>query len=87
MISQGVFGQRSARPMSPAEKSRFLVNVKVRGLRTAPDRALVVSGEAALRHRRGHFQGLESVRTQGVLPETQHYVDNVMALRSRFGGP
>jgi hypothetical protein len=30
---------------------------------------------------------LESVRTRGVLPETQHYVDTVMALRSRFDGP
>jgi hypothetical protein len=34
-----------------------------------------------------YYQGLESVRARGVLPDTQHYVDNVMALRSRFGGP
>jgi N-acetylmuramoyl-L-alanine amidase len=34
-----------------------------------------------------YYQGLESVRTRGVLPDTQHYVDTVMALRSRFGGP
>jgi LysM repeat protein len=33
-----------------------------------------------------YYQGLESVRTRGVLPDTQHYVDTVMALRSRFGG-
>ena len=33
-----------------------------------------------------YYQGLESVRQQGMLPETQRYVDNVMALRSRFGG-
>jgi soluble lytic murein transglycosylase-like protein len=33
-----------------------------------------------------YYQGLGSVQSQGVLPETQRYVDNVMALRSRFGG-
>ena len=34
----------------------------------------------------GYYQGLGSVRSIGMLPETQQYVDNVMALRSRFGG-
>lgn len=34
-----------------------------------------------------YYQGLESVRTRGVLPDTQRYVDTVLALRSRFGGP
>src|SRR4051812_18563845 len=33
-----------------------------------------------------YYQGLESVRSQGMLPETQRYVDNVMALRGKFGG-
>ncbi|MEA2450601.1 MAG: hypothetical protein QOG63_2533 [Thermoleophilaceae bacterium] len=33
-----------------------------------------------------YYQGLASVQQQGVLPETQRYVDNVMALRGRFGG-
>jgi N-acetylmuramoyl-L-alanine amidase len=33
-----------------------------------------------------YYQGLESVRQQGMLPETQRYVDNVMALKGRFGG-
>jgi soluble lytic murein transglycosylase-like protein len=33
-----------------------------------------------------YYQGLGSVRAQGVLPETRRYVDNVLALRSRFGG-
>jgi soluble lytic murein transglycosylase-like protein len=33
-----------------------------------------------------YYQGLSSVKAVGVLPETQRYVDNVMALRSRFGG-
>lgn len=34
----------------------------------------------------GYFQGLSSVRRNGVYPSTQHYVDNVMALLQRFGG-
>ena len=34
-----------------------------------------------------YYQGLGSVRQAGVFPSTQRYVDNVMALRSRFGGP
>jgi LysM repeat protein len=33
-----------------------------------------------------YYQGLDSVRRIGMLPETQRYVANVMALRSRFGG-
>ena len=35
----------------------------------------------------GYYQGLGSVRKIGMLPSTQRYVANVMALRSRFGGP
>lgn len=34
----------------------------------------------------GYYQGLSSVRKIGMLPETRRYVDNVLALRSRFGG-
>jgi soluble lytic murein transglycosylase-like protein len=34
----------------------------------------------------GYYQGLASVRRIGLLPETERYVANVMALRSRFGG-
>src|SRR4051794_4400886 len=34
----------------------------------------------------GYYQGLDSVRRIGMLPETRRYVDNVLALRSRFGG-
>ena len=33
-----------------------------------------------------YYQGLASVREIGMLPETRRYVDNVMALRGRFGG-
>src|SRR3954471_8902795 len=34
----------------------------------------------------GYYQGLASVRRVGMLPETQQYVNNVLALRGRFGG-
>ena len=34
----------------------------------------------------GHYQGPESVRRIGMLPETQRYVANVQALSARFGG-
>jgi LysM repeat protein len=33
-----------------------------------------------------YYQGLDSVRRIGMLPETQRYVANVLALRNRFGG-
>jgi LysM repeat protein len=33
-----------------------------------------------------YYQGPASVRRLGMLPETQRYVENVMALRARFGG-
>ena len=34
----------------------------------------------------GYYQGPASVSRQGMLPETERYVSNVMALRGRFGG-
>jgi len=34
----------------------------------------------------GYFQGLESVRSEGEGPETEEYVNNVLALRHQFGG-
>jgi N-acetylmuramoyl-L-alanine amidase len=34
-----------------------------------------------------YYQGLDSVRRIGMLPETKQYVDSVMSLRPRFGGP
>ena len=44
---------------------------------TGGDRAMAAAG---------YYQGLASVRKIGMLPETEQYVDNVMALRGRFGG-
>jgi soluble lytic murein transglycosylase-like protein len=34
----------------------------------------------------GYYQGLGSVRSRGLFDDTQQYVDNVQALRGRFGG-
>jgi N-acetylmuramoyl-L-alanine amidase len=34
----------------------------------------------------GYYQGLASVRERGLYDDTQRYVANVQALRSRFGG-
>jgi LysM repeat protein len=34
----------------------------------------------------GYYQGLASVRAHGLYSDTQQYVNNVMALRQRFGG-
>ena len=34
----------------------------------------------------GYFQGLESVRSEGEAPETEQYVNNVLALQQRFSG-
>jgi LysM repeat protein len=34
-----------------------------------------------------YYQGLGSVRENGLLPETEQYVNNVQALQGRFGGP
>jgi soluble lytic murein transglycosylase-like protein len=34
-----------------------------------------------------YYQGASSVGSVGMLPDTRRYVDNVLALRSRFGSP
>lgn len=34
----------------------------------------------------GYYQGLSSVRSRGMFDDTKRYVDNVLALRGRFGG-
>ena len=35
----------------------------------------------------GYYQGLASVQQNGIYPSTQAYVNDVLALRSQFGGP
>ena len=34
----------------------------------------------------GYYQGLGSVESRGLFDDTERYIDNVQALRSRFGG-
>ncbi len=34
----------------------------------------------------GYYQGIASVEAQGMYPDTQHYVADVLALQQRFGG-
>ena len=34
----------------------------------------------------GYYQGLSSVRDRGMFDDTKQYVENVQALRGRFGG-
>jgi soluble lytic murein transglycosylase-like protein len=73
---------------------------RVDGLSLSPDSALdnVRGGVAVLRslllatgenqHETiaAYYQGLESVRTRGMLPSTRRYVRDVLALEIRFGG-
>jgi soluble lytic murein transglycosylase-like protein len=66
-------------PSSPSENVHAGVMYLDQLLRdSAGDPAMAVAS---------YYQGEQSVQTSGVLPDTQRYVDNVMALRSRFGGP
>ena len=48
---------------------------------------LADSGGDETRAVASYYQGSSSVEKIGLLPETERYVQNVMALRSRFGGP
>ena len=65
-------------PRSPQEN----VHVGVMYL----DRLIRDAGGDVTRGVAGYYQGPASVARNGLLPDTQRYVDNVMALRSRFGG-
>jgi hypothetical protein len=50
------------------------------------DRLIRDAGGDVTRGVAGYYQGPASVARNGLLPDTQRYVDNVEALRSRFGG-
>ena len=64
-------------PASPADNVKAGSLLLADLLRQTGDPATAVAA---------YYQGLGSVRRVGMLPETQRYVANVMALRSRFGG-
>jgi LysM repeat protein len=72
----------SATPLNPASA---LDNVRggVLMLRSLLD----ASGGDPAMAAAGYYQGLASVQQNGMYADTQQYVNDVMALRSRFGGP
>jgi LysM repeat protein len=76
-------GQNLAGP-PPLQTSSATDNVRAGSLLlhsllsdTGGDEAMAVAG---------YYQGLQSVRAHGMYSDTQAYVNNVMALRQRFGG-
>ncbi len=76
-VEQNLAGRRLD-PSSPQENVRAGVLYLGRLLRdSGGDPATAVAG---------YYQGGESVRRYGMLPETRRYVANVLALRGRFGG-
>ncbi len=75
---EGNIARRRIDPASPQEN----VHVGVMYL----DRLIRDAGGDVTRGVAGYYQGPASVARNGLLPDTQRYVDNVMALRSRFGG-
>jgi LysM repeat protein len=64
-------------PSSPNDNVRAGSILLAHLLRSTGDPATAVAA---------YYQGLDSVRRIGMLPETRQYVANVLALRSRFGG-
>ena len=77
-------GQNLAGPPPLSDQSSASDNIRAGSLLlhsllsdTGGDEAMAVAG---------YYQGLQSVRAHGLYPDTQAYVNNVMALRQRFGG-
>jgi soluble lytic murein transglycosylase-like protein len=68
-------------PLSPTSPED---NVRAGSLYLA--RLLREAGGDARLAAAGYYQGLHSVRTRGMFDDTKRYVDNVLALRARFGG-
>jgi LysM repeat protein len=74
---QNELGAGRLDPSSPTDNVRAGSVLLAHLLRDTGDQATAVAA---------YYQGLGSVRRIGMLPETRRYVDNVLALRSRFGG-
>ena len=68
-------------PLSPTSPED---NVRAGSLYLA--RLLRETGGDARLAAAGYYQGLSSVRSRGMFDDTKRYVDNVIALQSRFGG-
>jgi soluble lytic murein transglycosylase-like protein len=75
---QGNLAQRTLDPASAEDNVRAGALYLGRLLReSGGDPALAAAG---------YYQGLASVRRVGMFDDTRRYVDNVLALRARFGG-
>jgi LysM repeat protein len=77
-IGQNLAGPPPLSPTSAADNIRagsLLLHSLLNA--TGGDAAMAVAG---------YYQGLQSVRQNGVFSDTQAYVNNVMALQQRFGG-
>lgn len=71
----GVVGRRLD-PLDPQDNATIGVVLLRILTRTAGNDSRAVAG---------YYQGLRSVRTNGMFPDTSRYVANVLALRARFG--
>lgn len=77
-IGQNLAGPPPLSPTSAADNIRagsLLLHSLLN--QTGGDTAMAVAG---------YYQGLQSVQRNGLFPDTQAYVNNVLALRGRFGG-
>ena len=77
-IGQNLAGPPPLSPTSAADNIRagsLLLHSLLN--QTGGDTAMAVAG---------YYQGLQSVQRSGLYPDTQAYVNNVLALRGRFGG-
>jgi soluble lytic murein transglycosylase-like protein len=70
---------------TPLDASSAIDNVKAGALYLG--QLLRDTGGDPARAVAAYYQGLDSVRRVGMLPATRRYVDDVLALRARFGGP
>jgi soluble lytic murein transglycosylase-like protein len=74
-----VLGATPLSPDSAADNVRAGVLLLLALLRqTGDDGPLAIAG---------YYQGLRSVREHGMYADTRQYVDDVLALQARFGGP
>jgi LysM repeat protein len=86
-IEPGTWNYIGQNLATPPPLSPYSAQDNIRGgvllLRSLLDQA---GGDPALAVA-GYYQGLASVRANGISADTQRYVNDVMALRARFGGP
>ncbi len=77
--------QRTLTPGAPLAPASAIDNVRG-GVLLLHSLLASTGGDPALAAA-GYYQGLSSVQRNGMFSDTQRYVNNVLALRSQFGGP